>query len=104
MLALFNLPSHISRSVHELRRRHMPGLHATAAIRGTACLKHFRYVKQVLTIMEKRGTRQTRRAASAAAGKGSSAPGGGNSAAAGVSPELESVAEAASAAAAEPAT
>ena len=53
--------------------------------------------------MEKRGTRQTRRAASAAAGKGGSAPGVGSSAAAGASPELESVAEAASAAAAEPA-
>ena len=50
---------------------------------------------QVLTIMEKRGTRHTRRAASAAAH---------SNAKAGPSPELESAAEAASAAAAERAT
>ena len=51
--------------------------------------------EQVLTIMEKRGTRHTRRAASAAAQ---------SNAKAGPSPELESAAEAASAAAAERAT
>ena len=53
---------------------------------------------QVLTIMEKRGTRHTRRAASAAA---ASANSHGAAAAPGASPELEAAADAASAAAAD---